>query len=582
MSTLPTTLISGDDFANDLAGVQAEKRARLEGNGVRSAVSNARDSYRRKKAGGGPTPNLVMTEEAREQLRLKREAQAKQRSYFEAFDPELTTVGVDSEGRTTCMLLDPITKTPISKSIVSFEFPLMLVSAGSHSNKDGNAGMGDWKTPRTQAKRSWGLKPGWDIENAQVPPLYAARQEMAIKKAIATGERLCGLWFDTTLEKDLQVMYGSLLTSARDVIAVTGGHGSGAAVMAKSQGQSPEAQALKAQVLALARANFIAACDIPFRPMPDKDGRVSTERVAYIQESPWKNPTQKSKKEDGPKGPAVALVPTTNENMPRLIKEMAAIGFKWVQTKYILGSVPEDHPERKIEYPVVMVPDLDIFGEKIIDEKTKKPKMVRVDDVNFDPCLKQGDTPVWSMVIMKALFALKTGGSGGKPGIKLHKIDDVVIHRQARRSVSSFMPQEEGISTGLFKPEAPVGYRPDLDDGAGDDLGDNAGAAEDPAKKDGANGTTATTSTSTSTSTTTTQPAPTLDQTQQQQPASTLAPPTQQPAATGPQSINGQPPPVPRTSTNPIAQPALRTAQQLPQIVAAAAVPADTDDTWGS
>lgn len=562
MSTQPTTLTSNPNV--DDTATQAEKRARLEGNGVRAAVSNARDSYKRKGARG---PNLVMTDEMREQLRLKREAQAKQRSYFEAFDSELTTVGVDNEGRSTCMLLDPITKTAITKSIVTMEFPMMLVSSGSHSNKDGNAGMGDWKTPRTQAKRSWGLKPGWDIENAQVPPLYAARQELAIKKAIATGERLCGIWFDTTLATDLPVMYGSFLTSARDVIAVTGGHGSGAQVMSKSQGTAPDAVALKAQVLTLARTNFIASCDIPFRPMPDKDGRVSTERVAYIQESPWKNPAQKSKKEDGPKGPAVALVPTTNENMPRLIKEMAAIGFGWVQTKYVLGSVPEDHPERMIEYPKLMVPDLDMFGEKIIDEKTKKPKMVRVDDVNFDPCLVQGDTPVWSMVIMKALFALKTGGSGGKPGIKLHKVGDIVIHRQARRSVSSYMPQEEGISTGLFRADAPVGYRPDLNDGGDDELGNNAGGGDDQSKKeDPANaGTTA----STSTSNATTQPP-------------TLAPPTQQQsAATAPPSINGQPPPVQRTTTNPIAQQAPRTAaQQIPQIVAAAAPPTEAADDW--
>jgi hypothetical protein len=406
-----------------------------------------------------------LAEEEKMRLDASLKARMADRAFWMVFAPELTSVVPDKYNKSKGVLLDPITKGVVAKSSVCIEMcEFMAVAVASRCSGEGNAGFPgkNYVTSRGAAKYSIMLTPGWSQIGVACPADVVRRSTICMNKMVECQERMLGLWFDGTADSECPTHYKTCLNSVR---SKKGGSMTPQKDAEEVQVMESTNAQLKEEMRVAARAKWIATCGVQFRETKDEAGRAQ-QRVCFVSKKVYSVKPKVYTGKQMPPGPSLDDVPSKNELMPQVHKMMDAFGWKRNYLKYQLEAVDPTLPERHLNPNVVFVPDLDNFGNPILNNEGK-PKMVEVIDLAWDPLnISPEGHPITSMIKVYVTFNLSNGGTSGKPNVSASISGDIIIVRQDRRRVQEYYATAKDLTTGVYK--APVIKRDGVDDEGAD------------------------------------------------------------------------------------------------------------------
>ena len=416
---------------------------------VDNAVYKSADRMRRKK------PAHKFTEEDKKKFKQMNDERRKSLRHFSAFSIDDVRATKDGSRVKICMA-DNKTKITDPKSLCVISLAPFEVRLGSDLIKEGNAGKGDNPTKRGDAKRSLGLVFGQADKSVPMSPKLKKEQEDCAEKVRQAARAALGRVFDTYAREATPAAMTVAENSARMKIQQMDKLNS---IEEVNELEMAEDGKMAARVKELARAEYIANGKIPFVASVDPKTKKKNEPMAWVESKVYTLETDNNQpiSQDREKGPPLTLIPTTTENMPRIIKLMKAVNY--VPKKLVYEARDKKtHNIVQLQHPVVMVPDLDEMGNKIIGPNGQ-PVMVPIPSLDWNPLFEGRDkedktktVKLSSLVQVDVLLSFTDGGKKGNYGIKLLLYGAIKITGQALRTEQEKYEYDEGdnFNTGLW------------------------------------------------------------------------------------------------------------------------------------
>lgn len=393
---------------------------------VDHAVHVSADRTRRRKQ-----PAHKFTEEDKKKFKQMNDERRKSARHFSSF-PVSDVRAYNDKGRAKICMADPKTKVADQKAMCVVSLAPFEARLGSDLVKEGNTGKGDNPTKRGDAKRSLGLVFGQPDKSVPINPKLKKEQDDCAEKLRQICRAALGAVFDTTARELAPAAVAAAENSARMKIQQQDKLES---IEDVKELELAEDGKMAARVKEIARTEFMANGKIPFVAYTDPKTKKKKEAMAWGESKVYTLEVDNNQpiSQDREKGPPLTLIPTSIENMPRIYKLMKAINYTPKKVVYEVRD-KKTHKMVQLQHPLVMVPDLDEMGNKIIGPNGQ-PIMVPVPSLDWNPLFEGKDgTKLSSLVQVDVLVSFTDGGKKGNYGIKLVLYGAIKITHQAPRT----------------------------------------------------------------------------------------------------------------------------------------------------
>ena len=426
---------------------------------VDAAVAQSGKNTRRRKL-----PKHKFTAEDNAKFKALNDMRRKSQRHFTMFPAEDVRANIEN-GRAKAVMADPKTKIMDPRSPAVMGLAPFLVAESTNLIKEGNAGKGS-KTDKTEAptkrgdaKRSLGLRIGQIDPTKPIDQKLRDEQNACVAKAQESARQLLR---DVYTSGAARLQCAAAVTNVENIArmkvqaAIKEKNAEGVEVLKYSSiAELTEAEQtdklLAARVQEEAREQFVTGGKIPFGSYIDPKSKKKLEPMMWVENKVWTMEKDKYEpgKQDREKGPTVQQIASTNENIPRLKKMMAAINYVWKDLIYEVFN-KETHEHEHLPHPIVEVPDLDEYGNKIV--KDGQVQMVAQPRIEWDPLFvsKKGKK-LSSLVQVDIMFAFTDGGKKGKYGVKAILFGPIKITAQGPRIADEKYEYDEEFATGVFE-----------------------------------------------------------------------------------------------------------------------------------